>query len=144
MNGPHTSTAYGPNQEGEGDPHNGSVRSQRIECKSGTRRTSRARRKRRGHPQAACAPSTRHSGEGDSPKPRYHHKGTLQSACTPGAQHAGTGRRGGGTINPKGEGVPPPELARMPFMRGLTQEMGGNPQDLRRPSPQCKTKRGGG
>ena len=31
----------------------------------------------------------------------------------------------------KGGGAPP-ELPRMPFVRGLNQEMGGNPQDLLR------------
>ena len=35
----------------------------------------------------------------------------------------------------EGEGEIPPKQARMPFMRGLIQEMGGNPKDLRRSPP---------
>ena len=43
------------------------------------------------------------------------------------------GVEGGGNPQPKEEGGTPPEQARTPFMRGLIQEMGGNPQDLSNP-----------
>ena len=50
-----------------------------------------------------------------------------------------------GTPQPEGEGGAPPEQARTPFVSGLIQEMGGNPQDLRSPPPtQDKAKGGGG
>ena len=51
---------------------------------------------------------------------------------------------GGSTSQPEGEGETPPKQARMPFMRGLIQEMGGNPQDLISPPPHRKMKRRGG
>ena len=41
---------------------------------------------------------------------------------------------GAGT-QPEGEGGPPPEQPRTPFMRGLNQEMGGHPQYLLRTPP---------
>ena len=36
---------------------------------------------------------------------------------------------------PEGEGGLPPKQPRMTFVRSLNQEMGGNPQDLRRTPP---------
>ena len=48
------------------------------------------------------------------------------------AQQAGEGG-GGGTPQPEGEGGTPPKQAHTPFVRGLIQEMGGNPQDLSNP-----------
>ena len=52
-------------------------------------------------------------------------------------------QRGEGGITPKpdGEGESPPEQARTSFLRGLIQEMGGNPQDLSSPPPHRETKR---
>ena len=48
-------------------------------------------------------------------------------------------QRGGGEIGagpqPEGEGGPPTKKPRTPFVRGLNQEMGGNPQDLMRNPP---------
>ena len=46
------------------------------------------------------------------------------------------GREGNGAgPQPEGEGGPPPEHPRTPFVRGLNQEMGGHPQDLLRTTP---------
>ena len=42
-------------------------------------------------------------------------------------------KRGGGILHFEGERGAPPEQACTPFVRSLIQEMGGNPQDLRRP-----------
>ena len=46
----------------------------------------------------------------------------------------------GAGSQPEGEGGPPPEQARTPFVRGLNQEMGGHPQDLLRTPPSMQDK----
>ena len=53
----------------------------------------------------------------------------------------GMQERGGGAPG-KGGGAPP-EQERMPFVRGLIQEMGGSPQDLRSPPPTAILSKGG-
>ena len=40
---------------------------------------------------------------------------------------------GGGGLHLEGEGGAPPEQERKPFIHGLTQDMGGIPQDLQMP-----------
>ena len=54
------------------------------------------------------------------------------------------GGEGGGILHPKREGGAPPEQARTCFMRGLIQEMGGYPQDLRMPPPNARRSKGEG
>ena len=55
----------------------------------------------------------------------------------------------GSTPHQEGEGGATPEQPRTPFVRGLIEEMGDNPQDLRNPQylrippSHCETKRGG-
>ena len=56
----------------------------------------------------------------------------------------GRGEKGGALSILKERGGAPPEQARTPFMRGLIQEMGGNPQDLRSPTPNAKQSVGEG
>ena len=61
-------------------------------------------------------------------------------------QTAGKAEKGEGVgiINPKGEGGAPPEQVRTLFVRGLIQEMGGQPPRPENTLPQRKMKRGGG
>ena len=52
-----------------------------------------------------------------------------RTACREGGEGNGAGPQ------LEGEGEPPPEQPRTPFVRGLKQEMGGHPQDLLRTPP---------
>ena len=54
------------------------------------------------------------------------------------------GGEGGSTPHPDGEGGAPPEQARTPFVRGLIQDMGGNPQDLSSPPTTMRRSEGEG
>ena len=48
------------------------------------------------------------------------------------------GRERGSKPQPEGEGGTPPKQASTPFVRGLIQEMGGNPKDLSSPLPTAR------
>ena len=93
-----------------------SVRYQRTTCRGG------------GEPRTPQSP------QGDPPDQR--------APPTHGMQ--GRGGERGDNIPPEGEGGPPPEQAHTPFVRGLIQEMGGNPQDLISPPPPQDGARGRG
>ena len=56
----------------------------------------------------------------------------------------GMGERGGAPPSPTERGGTPPEQARTPFVCGLIQEMGGNPQDLSSPFPIARQSKGEG
>ena len=123
---------------------------------------------------AVCAPIAQHAQEGgvELPKPEGGGGGTPRAASTTGAWREGEGGgptpkeatgvppeqrghpahvmqeqeggRGGHSPARRRGGGAPPEQARTPFLRGLIQEMGGNPQDLRRPPPNARRIEGEG
>ena len=68
----------------------------------------------------------------------------LSSVCTQRTACWYGGEGGGASSSPKERGGSPPKQVRTPFVRGLIQEMGGNPQDLRSPPPNTRKREGGG
>ena len=95
-----------------------------------------------GTPQAAFTPSARHSKTGRGGPDHGTKEGAPSEQCALPAH--GMQERAGVTPHHEGEGGTPPEQERMPFVHGLIQDMGGNPQELSRPPPTVRQREGGG
>ena len=86
-------------------------------------------------PEQRAIPVHGMQGRGRTPNPKTASRGPSEQCAPPTHGMQGQGREGAGNIQPEGKGGPPPNQARTPFLRGLIQEMGGKPQDLRSPPP---------
>ena len=104
--------------------------------------------------QEARGQGRRGRRSGDRPRERQRRGGTQNPTDTPrrppeqrappapGMQRQGG--EGGAGPQPDGEGGAPPKQACMPFLRGLIQEMGGNPQTCEAPPPNARRSKGEG
>ena len=95
-------------------------------------------------PEQRALPAHVMQGGGRPPNHETASRGPPKQRAPPAHGMQGQGGGGAGNIQPEGERGPLPDQVRTPFMRGLIQEMEGNPQDQRSPPPNARQSEGEG